>query len=108
MPTTCDLPNRARWVAGSATSSPFPFAAPTIVPSMAGAMKRHGGRQSSLTRSLLPDSYGSVHASTKRLADKIAAPQFQPRHWLGTQWMGAVIHALERTVRSHLIRRADP
>ena len=36
--------NRAHWAAGSATSSWFLFAALTIVSSIAGATKRHGGK----------------------------------------------------------------
>ena len=61
-PITCGSPNRARWAAGSATSSRFRSAAPTIASFIAGATKRHGGTNSSSIRSWLPDSCGSIRA----------------------------------------------
>jgi hypothetical protein len=47
-PIICELRDHARWTAGSATSSRFPYAAPSKVPSIGVAMNRHGGKSPEL------------------------------------------------------------
>jgi hypothetical protein len=76
-PHTSPLPNRARWAAKQATSSPSRSAEPTTGSSIARVMSWHGGAGSTLTRFQWRSSFGS---RAERMANSSRRPQELRRH----------------------------
>jgi hypothetical protein len=76
-PHTSPLPNRARWAAKQATSSPSRSAEPTTGSSIARVMSWHGGAGSTLTRFQWRSSFGS---RAGLMANSSRRPQELRRH----------------------------